>query len=429
MNESKISHSEKYWYSFFILIFFMDSCSSGTPPLVSHQAFFEHHSHLKNGEALPHHLQQVRGQLITKRIMSKKLAFLEIREDGETRRKEEEGELSMLQLMIQYDHTTPPASSSFSCSSASSLSFASFSSSSSSLSSFPLLFPSSASSTRRLLKPQHLRLGDTILCIGSPIRTKLGRLSLLVDSLQLLSRFQGDFNPNKIRLDNISKVYSAPSSPLESSSLSALLDTPTSASSSSSSSSSSSLLSSSSSFVPLCKWALRSEACRRPLICKLRHTPTPSETLRIQRLLLNKKEGKLKSPSLHPLSLADTLFLVFLVLFCFCSVLLLVLLSVHSKEHDPCDPFHATKLKKSLRAELFADWLLNTYGYHRLNSGTGVLDVAGGLGHLTYALSVNRVGSLSSHTSFLLVFVPAFLSFFLFILDPFSFPSFIISSL
>ena len=45
-----------------------------------------------------------------------------------------------------------------------------------------------------------------------------------------------------------------------------------------------------------------------------------------------------------------------------------------------------TKQQKGRRAAVFAEWLLATYGAEALNEGTGVLDVAGGKGSLSYEL-------------------------------------------
>lgn len=43
---------------------------------------------------------------------------------------------------------------------------------------------------------------------------------------------------------------------------------------------------------------------------------------------------------------------------------------------------------KSRRAEVFADWLVSTYGIERLRSGEGVVDVAGGRGELAFELTM-----------------------------------------
>ncbi|CAE8608277.1 unnamed protein product, partial [Polarella glacialis] len=48
------------------------------------------------------------------------------------------------------------------------------------------------------------------------------------------------------------------------------------------------------------------------------------------------------------------------------------------------------KAEKTQRAELFAAWLLETYGADALGAGGGVLDVAGGRGDLSWALSTGH---------------------------------------
>eukprot|EP00747_Dinoflagellata_sp_TGD_P038961 gnl/TRDRNA2_/TRDRNA2_139978_c3_seq2.p1 gnl/TRDRNA2_/TRDRNA2_139978_c3~~gnl/TRDRNA2_/TRDRNA2_139978_c3_seq2.p1 ORF type:complete len:425 (+),score=36.38 gnl/TRDRNA2_/TRDRNA2_139978_c3_seq2:126-1277(+) len=50
---------------------------------------------------------------------------------------------------------------------------------------------------------------------------------------------------------------------------------------------------------------------------------------------------------------------------------------------------HGPKANKGQRASCFAKWLLKQYGYEELRHGLGVLDVAGGRGDLSWALSVN----------------------------------------
>lgn len=48
---------------------------------------------------------------------------------------------------------------------------------------------------------------------------------------------------------------------------------------------------------------------------------------------------------------------------------------------------HGDKVAKNMRARLFAQWLLDTYGASSLQEGTGVLDVAGGKGNLSIELA------------------------------------------
>lgn len=43
-------------------------------------------------------------------------------------------------------------------------------------------------------------------------------------------------------------------------------------------------------------------------------------------------------------------------------------------------------VSKTQRASIFAAWLVDTYGVDYLSSGTGVLDVAGGRGEVTFEL-------------------------------------------
>eukprot|EP01118_Nematostelium_gracile_P016129 TRINITY_DN6611_c0_g1_i1.p1 TRINITY_DN6611_c0_g1~~TRINITY_DN6611_c0_g1_i1.p1 ORF type:complete len:341 (-),score=75.38 TRINITY_DN6611_c0_g1_i1:42-1064(-) len=58
-------------------------------------------------------------------------------------------------------------------------------------------------------------------------------------------------------------------------------------------------------------------------------------------------------------------------------------------EHDSDDPFE-DKSQKRLRAPLFVDWLIQTYGIDYLNSGTGVIDIAGGRGSISFELFTMR---------------------------------------
>eukprot|EP00002_Diphylleia_rotans_P036489 TRINITY_DN8044_c0_g1_i1.p1 TRINITY_DN8044_c0_g1~~TRINITY_DN8044_c0_g1_i1.p1 ORF type:complete len:435 (-),score=89.26 TRINITY_DN8044_c0_g1_i1:47-1351(-) len=57
-------------------------------------------------------------------------------------------------------------------------------------------------------------------------------------------------------------------------------------------------------------------------------------------------------------------------------------LSAHSE--DPFD--HHDKKSHHKRAVVFCEWLLQTYGLDYLNSGSGVIDVAGGRGDVTFEL-------------------------------------------
>lgn len=58
---------------------------------------------------------------------------------------------------------------------------------------------------------------------------------------------------------------------------------------------------------------------------------------------------------------------------------------IRQKEHDPSDPFE-DKLPRSARAKIFREWLVKTFGAERLREGSGVVDVAGGKGYLSFQL-------------------------------------------
>jgi hypothetical protein len=65
---------------------------------------------------------------------------------------------------------------------------------------------------------------------------------------------------------------------------------------------------------------------------------------------------------------------------------------VVTAEHDSDDP-STEKESKRQRAKLFAAWIVDKWGVDYLNSGSGVLDVAGGLGRLSFILQVEYVRS------------------------------------
>jgi hypothetical protein len=108
--------------------------------------------------------------------------------------------------------------------------------------------------------------------------------------------------------------------------------------------------------IPLCKWTIRGVACTKKG-CALRHEPDASEDERIQRLVARRN-------------------------------------AIIEAEHDCNDPFEDKKSKR-LRAGIFARWLVEKFGVDRLNSGSGVLDVAGGLGRLSFELLAEHVCSLT----------------------------------
>eukprot|EP00656_Telonema_subtile_P017811 TRINITY_DN19602_c0_g1_i2.p1 TRINITY_DN19602_c0_g1~~TRINITY_DN19602_c0_g1_i2.p1 ORF type:complete len:214 (+),score=51.23 TRINITY_DN19602_c0_g1_i2:117-758(+) len=54
---------------------------------------------------------------------------------------------------------------------------------------------------------------------------------------------------------------------------------------------------------------------------------------------------------------------------------------------------HGSKQQKTRRAAEFVDWLIQTYSAEALNQGTGVLDVAGGKGAISFALTMKDIQS------------------------------------
>jgi hypothetical protein len=50
--------------------------------------------------------------------------------------------------------------------------------------------------------------------------------------------------------------------------------------------------------------------------------------------------------------------------------------------------FHGDNHAKSMRAKVFATWLMETYGIEELQKGSGILDIAGGKGKLSIELSL-----------------------------------------
>ncbi len=65
------------------------------------------------------------------------------------------------------------------------------------------------------------------------------------------------------------------------------------------------------------------------------------------------------------------------------------------KQSNPLDPHLATTKNSSFhRAQIFADWLIKTFGSEYLSRGSGVLDIAGGRGDVSFHLqTVNGIKS------------------------------------
>ena len=57
---------------------------------------------------------------------------------------------------------------------------------------------------------------------------------------------------------------------------------------------------------------------------------------------------------------------------------------------DGNEDAHGDRSGKSARCAVFATWLLDTFGAATLAAGTGVIDVAGGRGELSFELAVKR---------------------------------------
>ncbi|KAK9908082.1 hypothetical protein WJX75_002561 [Coccomyxa subellipsoidea] len=58
----------------------------------------------------------------------------------------------------------------------------------------------------------------------------------------------------------------------------------------------------------------------------------------------------------------------------------------HRMAAEAGDPHAGGAQRKRQRAAIFAQWLLDTFGHDALNKGTGVLDIAGGSGSLSFCL-------------------------------------------
>jgi hypothetical protein len=106
--------------------------------------------------------------------------------------------------------------------------------------------------------------------------------------------------------------------------------------------------------VLLCREWLRGRCRQSDESCKNRHYCVTPEEQRKRKRLSNLREKEAKKVK----QLADT--------------------------NDPFE--HDDKLHKGARTKIFAQWLVDTFGRERLNSGTGVIDIAGGKGMLLYEL-------------------------------------------
>lgn len=110
---------------------------------------------------------------------------------------------------------------------------------------------------------------------------------------------------------------------------------------------------SSSQAQPLCKWTVRGKECKQQGSCTMRHEPTSFEEERIRFQLAQKQ-------------------------------------AVLAAQHDSNDPF-TQKQNKRLRAQVFSEWVLRKFGRSRLETGSGILDVAGGAGELTCEFIISQV--------------------------------------